>query len=132
MCGRWNVVRLAFFSERASFWKRPAEGEGKEGEITAAGAHSLYSRRSAPGLYLSLDLRPWNNPVPLLLTSAIDVLSIRNRPPVAVIRLKSPPAAMECAAFDFGLIKADGPLRSGGEPPRRRLIAAIAGHRSAA
>lgn len=42
------------------------------------------------------------------------------------------PAVMDWAEFDFQLTKAGGPLQSGGEPQRRRLIAAVAGDRSAA
>lgn len=109
MCGRRNVVRLAFFSERASFWKQPAEGEGDGGEMTAAGAHSFSSRHSASpwSLDLALDLQAWNNPrlsstsstSPSLPSSAFHLfqLSSSRKPPLTL---------MECAGFGSGMIRA--------------------------
>lgn len=93
MCGRWNVLRLAFFSERASFWKQPAEGEGTGGgerwrllvptlflADALPPALSIYPCISNPGtIHLSLLV---------LLVLVLPILSLSPVP--AVFQLKAP------------------------------------------
>lgn len=82
---------LGIFQQKGIFLEAACQTSGDGGEMTAAGAHSLSSRRSAPwSLYLSLDLNPGTIHISLLVLLVL-VLSILNLSSVpAVFQLKVP------------------------------------------
>lgn len=152
LCGRWNAVRLAFFSERAAFWK-PLPKERRGGwdhgcwcplfffslfcvyhSVHLSGTLLTVSR----SLNLSLDLSFLDIPVSLLCHSqpvAIPPLATHSprrltpHPPLNLQVWQSQLSCrwsglfeMECTGFGPPMIRADGLRSYGWGLPLRYLI----------
>ena len=138
MCGRWNVVQLAFFSKRAAFWE-PVPKRGAEGDITAADAHSLFFFPSL-GLPICLWIwlfDMWTIPSLFCVCHPCQPFSPALGSPSSVLqKQKSGLFDMECTGFGPPMIRADRSRCCTEAEPLRAATptsdSALGGERSAA